>query len=335
VDCSPFLTLYGFNLYYIKTMKIGLIGYSGSGKTALSTLLSGKKIESFDPFQPSVVTVKLKDSRLDRLVEIVKPKKITPPEVLLFDFKGVPKGAGFDEKELVWLLEVDVILLVVDGFSEASTPADDLSSLQLELVFRDIERLAGVEAKRQAETQQHRRKANIQEDAALAKGRAWLEKEKPLRSLDVSQEEKRFLVSLGLVTAKKTLVLVNGKAESADINDSGLPSWRLDAGAEATAGEIAAFWRFILEAAGLNTFYTAGEKDTRAWLLPAGATALEAAGQIHSDIARGFIRAEVVNFKDYDRLGSDAACRKEGVLRLEGKEYPIADGDIINIRFSP
>ncbi len=327
-------------------MKIGLIGYSGSGKTALSTLLSGKKVESFDPFQPAVVTVKLKDSRLERLVEIVKPKKITPPEVLLFDFKGVPKGAGFDEKELVWLLEVDVIMLVADGFSEASTPADDLSSLQLELVFRDIERLAGVEEKRQAEIQQHRRKANPQEDTALAKGRAWLEKEKPLRSLDISQEEKRFLVSLGLVTAKKTLVLVNGKIKPAGINDSGLPAWRLDAGAafakgfdepkaETNAGEISAFWRFILEATGLNTFYTAGEKDTRAWLLPAGATALEAAGQIHSDIARGFIRAEVVNFKDYDRLGSDAACRKEGVLRLEGKEYPVADGDIINIRFSP
>ena len=317
-------------------MKIGLIGYSGSGKTALSTLLSGKKVESFDPFQPAVVTVKLKDSRLERLVEIVKPKKITPPEVLLFDFKGVPKGAGFDEKELVWLLEVDVILLVVDGFSEGSAPADDLSSLQLELVFRDIERLADVEGKRQAEIKQNRRKANPQEDTVLEKGRAWLESEKPLRSLDTSQEEKRFLVSLGLVTAKRTLVLVNGKTEPVGISNSGLPKWRLDAGAETNAGEIAAFWRFILEAAGLNTFYTtAGEKDTRAWLLPAGATALEAAGQIHSDIARGFIRAEVVNFKDYDRLGSDAACRKEGVLRLEGKEYPVADGDIINIRFSP
>ncbi len=327
-------------------MKIGLIGYSGSGKTALSTLLSGKKVESFDPFQPSVVTVKLKDARLDRLVEIVKPKKITPPEVLLFDFKGVPKGAGFDEKELVWLLDVDIILLVADGFSEASAPADDLSSLQLELIFRDIERLAGVEEKRQSEIKQNRRKANPQEDAALAKGRAWLESEKPLQSLDISREEKRFLLSLGLITAKKTLALVNGKTESAGVKNSDLLVWRLDAGAafakgfgepkaETGADEVVAFWRFILEAAGLNTFYTAGEKDTRAWLLPAGATALEAAGQIHSDIARGFIRAEVVNFKDYGRLGSDAACRKEGVLRLEGKEYPVADGDIINIRFSP
>ena len=316
-------------------MKIGLIGYSGSGKTALSTLLSGKKVESFDPFQPSVVTVKLKDARLDRLVEIVKPKKITPPEVLLFDFKGVPKGAGFDEKELVWLLDVDIILLVADGFSEVSAPADDLSSLQLELIFRDIERLAGVEEKRQSEIKQNRRKANPQEDAALAKGRAWLESEKPLQSLDISREEKRFLLSLGLITAKKTLALVNGKTESAGVSNFGLPAWRLDADTETGADEIVAFWRFILEAAGLNTFYTAGEKDTRAWLLPAGATALEAAGQIHSDIARGFIRAEVVNFKDYGRLGSDAACRKEGVLRLEGKEYPVADGDIINIRFSP
>ena len=315
-------------------MKIGIIGYSGSGKTALSTLFSGKKIESFDPFQPSVVTVKLKDSRLDRLAEIIKPKKITSPEILLFDFKGVPKGAGFDEKELVWLLEVDVVLLVVDGFSAASTPADDLSSLQLELVFRDIERLAGVEGKRQAEIKQNRRKANSQEDAALEKGRAWLESEKPLRSLNISQEEKQFLVSLGLVTAKKTLALVNGKKEPAGIVGSGLPDWRLDARAEANVGEIADFWQFILETASLNTFYTISEKDTRAWFIPDGATALEAAGQVHSDIARGFIRAEVVNFKDYDRLGSDAACRKEGVLRLEGKEYPVADGDIINIRFS-
>ena len=318
-----------------KTMKIGLIGYSGSGKTALSTLLSGKKVESFDPFQPTVVTVKLKDSRLDRLVEIVKPKKITPPEVLLFDFKGVPKGAGFDEKELVWLLEVDVILLVADGFSESASPVADIASLQLEFIFRDIERLAGVEEKRQAEIKQNRRKANLQEDDALAKGRAWLESEKPLQSLDISWDEKRFLVSLGLITAKKTLTLVNGKTEPANIGEPGLPAFRLDAATETSANEVASFWRFILEAAGLNTFYTAGEKETRAWLLPVGETALDAAGRIHSDIARGFIRAEVVNFKDYDRLGSDAACRKEGVLRLEGKEYPIADGDIINIRFSP
>ncbi len=316
-------------------MKIGLIGYSGSGKTALSTLLSGKKVESFDPSQPAVVAVKLKDSRLDRLVEIVKPRKVTPPEVLLFDFKGVPKGAGFDEKELSRLLDVDLILLVADGFSESASPVADIASLQLEFIFRDIERLAGVEEKRQAEIKQNRRKTNPQEDAALAKGRSWLESEKPLRSLETGPEEKRFLLSLGLITAGTTLALVNAKAGTPAAGFPDIPVFNLDAAAAAESGETAKFWRFILETAGLNTFYTAGEKETRAWLLPAGEAALDAAGRIHSDIARGFIRAEVVNFKDYDRLGSEAACRKEGVLRLEGKEYPIADGDIINIRFSP
>ena len=318
-------------------MKIGIVGYSGSGKTTLSTLLSGKKVESFDPFQPAVVTVKLKDLRLERIAEIVKPRKVTPPEVLLYDFKGVPKGSGFDEKELAGLLEADIILLVVDGFSEGSRPTDDRDSLQLELIFRDAERLAGVEETRQAEIKQGRRKPSPEETAALEKGRTWLESEKPLRLLEAGLPGGKFLVSLGLITTKKTLVLVNGKTEPEGIPGlaapDDLPAWRLDA--SAGAGEVSAFWQFVLSAAGQNTFYTTGEKETRAWLLPVGATALEAAGQVHSDIARGFIRAEVVNYKDYDRLGSEAACRKEGVLRLEGKEYPVADGDIIKIRFSP
>ena len=118
-------------------MKIGIIGYSGSGKTTLSALLSGKRVESFDPFQPAVVTVKLKDLRLERLVEIIKPRKVTPPEILLYDFKGVPKGSGFDERELAGLLEVDIILLVVDGFSEGSRPAGATSRTQQTARHRD------------------------------------------------------------------------------------------------------------------------------------------------------------------------------------------------------
>ena len=196
-----------------------------------------------------------------------------------------------------------------------------------------------MEEKRRAEIKQNRRKANLQEDAALEKGRVWLEGENPLRLLDIGQTEKKFLVSLGLLTTKKTLVLVNGKTLPDEMpviaGRLGLPIWQLDAGVETSSGEPSDFWRFVLSATGLSTFYTAGEKDTRAWLLPAGETALEAASQIHSDIARGFIRAEVIKYTDYDRLGSEAACRKEGVMRLEGKEYPVADGDIINIRFSP
>jgi len=333
------------------SVKIGLLGYSGSGKTTLSAILAGKRVESFDPLKPAMVAIKLVDVRLKRLAEILKPPKSSPPEITLFDFKGVPKETGFGEKEMAGLLDVDLVLQVVGGFSEGSQPASDLESLQLELIFHDTERLTGLIEKRNAEIKQGRRKDNPLEEGVLEKTRNWLESEKPVRLLHLmsgifNPPEKVFLFSLGLITTKDMMVLLNGKAEPSGKTGSSefpgtsqrfsLPTLAWDLPDEASRQEKSSqFWSNILSSAGLITFYTFNEKEVRAWFLRKGGTALEAAGQIHTDIAHGFIRAEVVNYADFERLGSSGACREKGVLRLEGKEYPVADGDLLQVRFSP
>ncbi|HNQ35054.1 MAG TPA: DUF933 domain-containing protein [bacterium] len=320
-------------------MKTAIFGFSGAGKTALSARLAGKRVESFDPYQPAALAVKLADRRLARLREIVKPAKLTPPEVLLLDFKGPARAAGIEEKVLAGLLEADVIILVLDGFSAGANPAADLESLLLEFVFRDADRVASIIERRRTEQAAGRRRANPVEDEALKRAAEHLAGERPLYRLERGPADAAFLAALGLISDRKFFLLLNGPSADPALAGAAerlqLDAFRLDLAGDGPPDEaVAEFWATFLDRVGLITFYTAGEKETRAWLLPRGATALAAAGQIHTDIARGFIRAEVVNFTEFDRLGGYGACRQHGALRLEGKEYPVVDGDLLHIRCS-
>ena len=319
-------------------MKIGIIGYAGSGKTSFSTLLSGKKVETFDPHHPAVVAAKIIDLRLQGLVEKVQTEKTTPPETTLLDFKAAPREAGFDEKVLSIFGEVDFIIMVVDGFSGDARPASDLSSLQLEFIYHDEERIAVLEKKREAEVRHGHRKPNLMEDSALKKALTSLDGEIPLRLMEQDLQTKAFLASLGLVSSKKALVLFNGMEAPADFSGAagklGLTVVCFDLLTQGSPGELFSFWQTLLSAAELITFYTTSQSETRAWLLPKGSSALEAAGKVHSDFARGFIKAEVVNFADFQKAGSLAACREKGFLKLEGREYRVVDGDILKIRFA-
>ena len=203
---------------------------------------------------------------------------------------------------------------------------------------------------------------NDLERAALEKSIKWLEQGRPLRLLEMAPQELQLFASFGLLSRKPALVVVNCEQERATVEASSAEDatlaargldyfrlaaefeaelWELDvagqremlreAGLEAPARDrlIAAVFRHL----GLITFYTAGEPEAHAWSLRRGATALEAAGRVHSDIARGFIRAEVVSYGDFATLRSDAKVREAGKLRLEGKDYVMRDGDIIHIRF--
>ncbi len=314
-------------------MNIGIIGYSGSGKTSLCTLLSGRKVESFHPEEPAVTIVKIADPRLDQCAHIVNAKKTTHAEATLFDFKGAVKESGFPEGVFTKLLDCDLVVMVIGLFSDIGNTSD-LSSLFFELIFRDSERIESLLDKRKADIAHGRRHVNPLEDGLLEKARECLAGEHPLYMLALSSQERNILRQFGLVSLSHFLYLING-AETpeqlpAEAEQFGVKGIVFDIGKPPTSERLTAFWDALLPQAEYLTFYTVGEKETRGWLLEKGGTALDAAGKIHTDIAKGFIRAEVTRYEDFIAVTG----REHAAMRLEGKEYIVRNRDILNIRFS-
>ncbi|HOK80533.1 MAG TPA: DUF933 domain-containing protein [bacterium] len=314
-------------------MKVALLGYSGSGKTEIVAALSGRKYESFDPKKPVVISVKIHDRRLLAIAEKVKPEKTTEPEIAFIDIKGPPEGMGFDEKIIEHALFSDTIALVIPATSQGRNPVNELDSLCLELLYRDTDRIKGILEKRHQEISHGKRKKSQEEDF-LEKCFSHLEKETFLLSMEMRHQEKVFLTSLGLITSKKFLVLANGNTMLTELQSRAthynFGFCQIDA-ARTDKESIEMFWKQFLIAAGLIRFYTIVGKETRAWLLPEGSTVLDAAAAIHTDIAKGFVRADVVRYEDFISLGSFAACREKGLLRSEAKTGIVKDGDIVHI----
>lgn len=313
-------------------MKISLLGYSGSGKTTIVFVLSGKRQESFDPLKPAVVSVKLNDSRLKAISDIVKPQKVTQPEITFVDIKGAQIATGFDEKIIEIAILQDKIAFVIPAFSEERNPVNELDSLYLELVYRDLERVKGILEKRSQEIMHGKRKKGVEEDC-LEKCIEVLEKENFISSLLLDNQQKKFLGSLGLISVKEFFVIVCGKIDQTiqkACQKYNLGLCQIDPeDFDAEKAEI--FWNKFLEASRLIRFYTIVGKETRAWLLPLGSTLLDAASAIHTDIAEGFVRADVVRFEDFICCGSFSVCREKGLLRSEAKTGIVKDGDIIHI----
>ncbi|MCL5408728.1 MAG: DUF933 domain-containing protein, partial [Candidatus Omnitrophica bacterium] len=176
------------------------------------------------------------------------------------------------------------------------------------------------------------------EDITIKKAISHLETEKPLSSIDANEEEKSFLSCLGLVSFKPVILFINGPQPDESLQkfilETCIAYTYIDLSKANQEIDLSAFWNILWNVSGLITFYTAGEKDTRGWLLKKGSRALDAAATIHTDIAKGFIRAEVITYEDFIKYGSHSACRNANVLRLEPKDYVISDGDVLNIRFS-
>jgi hypothetical protein len=318
-------------------MKIALIGYSLGGKSSIAALLSGKKQEGFDPLTPTISVARVTDGRLERIGGITKSKKITPAEFTLLDFKGVPREIGFDEKVILHILDADILTLVLDAFSETNRPEDDFISLCLEFIFRDSERLANLSERRAEDIKHGRRKPNPFEDSIVARALELTQTEKRISEGSFNSQELAFLGSVGLLTIKPIVALANGgsisKALIGACEKTHVPCVLLN-GAGTDPDGVPVFWKSFIDASGLVAFFTASEKETRGWLLHKGSTVLDAAGLIHTDMAKGFVRAEVIAYEDLDKYGSFAACREGGAARLEGREAIVKDGDIINIRFS-
>ncbi|MGD0715145.1 MAG: DUF933 domain-containing protein [Gaiellaceae bacterium] len=300
-------------------LEVGIVGLPSSGKSMLFEALTGAKAHG------EVAMAAIPDPRLQQLAEVVHARKVTAAAVRVVEVRGTGPAL------LGNLRQVDALLVVLDGFSGTHVPADDLETLKLELLVADrdhverrLERVAkqaksgDARLKREAE-QLERLLAHLDAGETLAE---WTEELPP---------------ELEPLTAKPLIAIENGpggtdlklEAELAELPEAEAAEFR--GGGPSALGEVV---RRLAETLDLITFFTAGEKETRAWTLRRGQTALEAAATIHTDIARGFIRCEVVRWDDLVRLGSHAEVARAGLQKLEGKTYVVEDGDVLNVRFN-
>jgi ribosome-binding ATPase YchF (GTP1/OBG family) len=302
-------------------LEVGIVGLPGAGKTTLFTALTRTGGGGFGKENVGMATIA--DERLEKLAELVGARKVTPATIRVVDVPGTgPQLVG-------GLRQVDAILAVADGFSPGADPARDLETLELELLVADRDhverRLERVE--KQAKSGDAALRKEVDELQTLL---ARLEAGESLRDAGELPAE------LEPLTTKPLLALVNGPA-GVDLQlEAELAAMSDEEAAEFREGPSALeeVVRRLRDALDLITFFTAGEKETRAWTLRRGQTALEAAASIHSDIARGFIRCEVIAAEDLLAAGSHAEAARRGTQRLEGKTYEVQDGDVLNVRFN-
>jgi ribosome-binding ATPase YchF (GTP1/OBG family) len=304
------------------------------------------------------------DARVAALVNIYHPKKITLASLELVDLAGLSRSHEGNATRLGLIREAGCMVLVVGAFARNSDPLGDVDRLLEDFLLADLEIVSGRIERLRESTKKHRpnRDAELAELAALEPTLVALESGTPLAESGMNDEQLKATRSFRLLTAKERLVLFNVADDEADPKrhldelakrHPGLRAVAVPAGLELELARMSpedraafhaemgiagydrdALLATLLDASGQMLYFTAGEKEVRTWMLRQGGTALEAADNIHSDLARGFIRAEVMRAEDLIRLGSEREIKAQGLVRQEPKDYVIREGDILHVRFS-
>ena len=360
-------------------MQIGIVGLSLSGKTTLFNALTGQQESTgFDAGtrEKHVAVVKVPDTRLDNLHELVPQARKVQTTIEYIDMAGVEKGSGrsgFDTQFLGDLRQTDALLMVVRGFENAAVPHPDgsidahrdFSAISDEFLLSDLAIVENRLSRIERQIRKAKNDAMEREKALLKSCLAHVEEGKPLREMDLNDEETKLLRGFQFLTLKPTLIAINideadiprsdeiengfrAKYQTANTDFIALSAEIEMEIAQLSKADAALFLkemsikepalsrmiRYSHNLLGLLTFFTFGENEVRSWTLKKGSTARTAAGGIHSDMERGFIRAETVKYGALLQQKSLAKCRETGVLRLEGKEYIGKDGDVITFRFN-
>jgi ribosome-binding ATPase len=348
-------------------MKIGMIGLPNSGKTTIFNALTRAQVQvtpySGAQAEPNLAVVDVGDERVLRLAEIYKPKKMTWATVEIVDF--VAREGAFSGNLLGLIKTVDALALVVrnfkDDFMGPPTPLQDVETVEGELLLSDL--IVAETRLERIEAGNHRGKktpAVELEARVLDKVLAHLNAERPLRTLALSADEEKLLRGFQFLTQKPLMIILNSsetnfgknqevlaqldqryrsiefagsfEMELAQLDEQAAQMFMEDMGITASARDR--LTQCAYEVLGYISFFTVGQDEVRAWNVCRGDTAVQAAGTIHSDLMRGFIRAECFAYDDLLACGSEKAVREHGRLRLEGKNYHVQDGDILSIRFN-
>jgi ribosome-binding ATPase YchF (GTP1/OBG family) len=363
-----FLLDSGFWILDTALMKIGLAGYSGSGVTTLLALLS----EDIDLVNkhggPEVRAISVDDPRLDRLMELFQPKKLTPLQVDVVELGDLrpQEGGGLRKETLVRAAGLDALVLVLRGFDAPTSEQcrssgeldQELESLMQEFAIADL-----MPVENRLERLGKEGKISSREAQLLLRLKNTLEEGGPIRKMDLDKEELRVLSGYNFLTLVPLIVITNlgsdcmGKIMYQDLADrcseDGITYIETPALAEFEILEIpeeerapfladlgiaeSARIRFIkalFSQLRLVTFFTVSEKEVRAWTVAEKTPAVKAAGKIHTDMGRGFIRAEVISVDECAALGGWSRAREAGKLRVEGKDYVLKDGEIFQVRFN-
>jgi ribosome-binding ATPase len=339
-------------------MRVGLVGFAGGGKSTLFQLLTGATPDPGKVHGGQVGVATLVDARLDFLAEMHKPKKVTPATVEMLDTPGLLPGTHGDNPQRLALIREGEALLIVLGMFAGGDPAADLAAFRDELLFADLgvvtNRVERIEASLKKPRPGLERDLQLKELDIVKCVQAALDAGEPIATLGLTEEDKKPMRSFGLLTDKPQIVVVN-IAQGQEIPPALLAvvadPLAIDAKLELELSQLepderAAFMtdlgitdlgrdriiRKAYDTVGIITFFTAGEPEVRGWNLERGASAVEAAGKIHTDLSKGFIRAEVTAFDDLSRLGSVKEVKAHHLQRLEGKEYVVKDGDVVYFR---
>ena len=355
-------------------MRVALIGPPQSGKSVLFAAVAeagGSHVHLARPDQPHLAVVKVPDERLDWLAELVKPKKTTPAELEFLDVPGfdLADEPGRHRTKVHWpaLRQSDMLAFVVRGFADETVPAyrsrvdpaADVEELVAEMLFADLEQATSRVEKLTQAMRKHtaNRDEQARELELMKRLVEVLEAEKPLAEAATTQAEAKLLRSFAFLSEKPMLAVLNcgedvaGKPGPDRLGP--VPAIQLSAKIEEELAQLAPdergefladlgisspardrLIRACYQGMHLVSFFTTNSAECRAWTVPAGTDALTAAGQVHTDIARGFIRAETVAFDDLRAAGDMKAAKAAGKVRLEGKTYTVADGDVIYFRFN-